>query len=241
MNEVQVPTLAITVFDEVSHMNAAFNNNFGGVTVARLIKQCNAIPEEIKELREANEANDEYGVRDAACDIMVFSLGALHLMGVNYNYDLRGDNYPRTIYNEAQDIEVAVNQILVSLETTLYPALQEALANVANETTTTTEIYQALLGIIDAAFGIYCVFGFPDLATEDMHAVYVSNMSKFCADQDVLNATVKKYEDLGMKVRSEGTFPTICVKSDIDQDVGDTHYPAGKFLKSTTYVEPVFA
>ncbi len=256
MTEVTVVTLAPTVFNEVSAMNTAFNNPFGGATLARLTKQCNAIPEEITELHDAHVTLHEIGVRDAACDILVFSLGALHLMGLDYN-ELKGEEFPRTLYahNGGQD---PVLDIINKLNDDLYPNLVEALELEADLRTSLSEITKALLAIIDAAFGVYTVFGFGEVASADMHAVYVSNMSKFCATQEDLDSTVKKYEDMGLKVRSEGEFPTMCVKSDIDQDqyeLGEdgqpdessgelvviAHFPAGKFLKGVNYQAPVFA
>lgn len=93
------------MFQEVKEMNAAFGNAEGnkedlvigesGVLTApqaiawkRLEKQCKNIVAEYKELMDCIEERDIEGVRDALCDINVFSLGAHHLMGHDADADM---------------------------------------------------------------------------------------------------------------------------------------------------------
>jgi len=93
------------MFQEVSDMNAAFGNpkgdptkfihNEGAVLTAteqqawdRLEKQCKNIVAEYRELMDAIAARDVTAVRDALCDINVFSLGAHHLMGHDADADM---------------------------------------------------------------------------------------------------------------------------------------------------------
>lgn len=84
---------------------------------------------------------------------------------------------------------------------------------------------------------------------EDHFAVFWSNMSKFDTSLEDAKKTEKKYEDLGVAVYIETvkaldahhnltTF--FIVKSSKDQVVGGKDYPAGKFLKSINFKEPVF-
>lgn len=97
------------MFEAVQRMNLAFGNPKGnpldfetvesgfGVPQSwrRLEKQCDniggsdggPIAGEVKELHHAIRNQDIEGVRDALCDIMVFALGAHHIMG----YDARRD------------------------------------------------------------------------------------------------------------------------------------------------------
>ncbi|MFH2134057.1 MAG: nucleoside triphosphate pyrophosphohydrolase family protein [Pseudomonadota bacterium] len=79
------------MFKRVSDMNTAFGNQKGdpvNIDWHRLEKQCKNILGEYKELLEALEARDLDGVRDALCDINVFSLGAHHFMGIDADADM---------------------------------------------------------------------------------------------------------------------------------------------------------
>lgn len=80
------------MFEMVSRMNQAFGNPKGdpkAINWERIEKQCANIYGEYKELLEALEARDLDAVRDALCDINVFSLGAHHLLGIDANDDMR--------------------------------------------------------------------------------------------------------------------------------------------------------
>lgn len=80
------------MFEMVSRMNQAFGNPKGdpkAINWERIEKQCANIYGEYKELLEALEARDLNAVRDALCDINVFSLGAHHLLGIDANDDMR--------------------------------------------------------------------------------------------------------------------------------------------------------
>lgn len=79
------------MFARVSKMNVAFGNPKGdpnNIDWYRLEKQCKNILGEYKELLEALEAKNLDGVRDALCDINVFSLGAHHFMGIDVEADM---------------------------------------------------------------------------------------------------------------------------------------------------------
>ena len=102
------------MFKDVSEMNEAFGNPKGnpadlnmqgeshdenGETTAewgkvdakwnRLKSQCQNILSEYNELIEALDLRDVDKVRDALCDINVFSLGAHHLMGLDADADMK--------------------------------------------------------------------------------------------------------------------------------------------------------
>ena len=144
-------------------MNLAFGNPKGRpeeITQPRFSKQCMNIGDEYEELMAAISNKNLNGVRDALCDIMVFTLGAFHFLGID--------------------------------------------------------------------------------ADADMKAVFESNMSKFCKDEQELFATKAKYDALGVSYYEEGEFPTKCLKCSEDfTDAGGNAYRKGKFLKGIAYKEPV--
>jgi hypothetical protein len=79
------------MFEQVVTMNEAFGNPKGNpdeIDFSRLSKQCNNILDEYEELMGALSSENITQIRDALCDIMVFSLGAFHLMGINANADM---------------------------------------------------------------------------------------------------------------------------------------------------------
>jgi hypothetical protein len=87
------------MFELVSMMNVAFGNPQGNpldyetpyneTAWARLESQCKNIKSELKELYDAINARDVLAIRDALCDINVFSLGAHHFMGYDANRDMQ--------------------------------------------------------------------------------------------------------------------------------------------------------
>lgn len=79
------------MFQQVSEMNTAFGNPKGNPTSIdweRLTKQCRNILDEYSELMVALEMRNLDEVRDALCDINVFSLGAHHFIGANADDDM---------------------------------------------------------------------------------------------------------------------------------------------------------
>lgn len=75
-------------------------------------------------------------------------------------------------------------------------------------------------------------------ADADMRAVVDGVMTRFIKDEADKEATVAAHAAKGVtEVYFEGSFPTMVMKSAIDQPDA----PAGKFLKSASYREPVFA
>lgn len=71
----------------------------------------------------------------------------------------------------------------------------------------------------------------------DMQAVIDGVMTRFVKDADDLLATQTKHHLAGVtQVYTEGTYPTMILKSAADQPDA----PKGKFLKSASYSAPVF-
>lgn len=90
------------MFSNVCKMNQAFGNPAGNplyfllspgtpegeAAWAKLKRQCGNIAKEYEELQTALAARDLDKVRDALCDINVFSLGAHHFMGIDADVDM---------------------------------------------------------------------------------------------------------------------------------------------------------
>lgn len=102
-----------------------------------------------------------------------------------------------------------------------------------------TEVRDAICDILVFTLGLGHLAGLPVEA--DMEAVDLSNRSKFCKDPAELEATVKKYDALGVVTVVDGEYPFKRVKSAQDQVGNDgKNYPAKKMLKSVSFVEPKF-
>lgn len=104
-----------------------------------------------------------------------------------------------------------------------------------------TELRDAICDIMVFTLGLAHLAGVP--VESDMEAVLVSNLSKFCKDEQSVIDTVYKYSLLGVEtyiVRDNG-FPFVCVKS-LSQQTGldGKLYQKDKMLKSVSFVEPVF-
>lgn len=79
------------MFRDVCVMNEKFGNPSGNpidIKWDKIKNQCKNILDEYEELLDALAKKDSTEVRDALCDIMVFTLGAYHLMGYDANRDM---------------------------------------------------------------------------------------------------------------------------------------------------------
>lgn len=102
------------------------------------------------------------------------------------------------------------------------------------------KVRDALGDIIVFAFGGFHFLGAN--GDKDLKVITDSLYSRLCQDQADLDATVAKYTALGLKVYTEGKFPRACVKAAEDfVDAQGNDYRKGKFLKSVSYKQPVFA
>lgn len=87
--------------------------------------------------------------------------------------------------------------------------------------------------------GLAHIVGFDHDA--DQVRIFESNMSKFCANDSELHASMQKYAGIGVEVYAEGEFPQKCLKSAKDQTgTNGEFYKKGKFLKGINFKEPVF-
>ena len=85
------------------------------------------------------------------------------------------------------------------------------------------------------AYGAHHLMGID--ADRDMASVIDGVMTRFVKNDEDLNKTLEKHAKNGItEVYTEGEYPTLVVKSAVDQQDA----PKGKFLKSASYTEPVF-
>ena len=79
------------MFNDVSFMNSMFGNPKGypdDPNWGKLLNQARNIQDEYLELLTAINEKDVTEVRDALCDIMVFTLGMYHFLGHDANGDM---------------------------------------------------------------------------------------------------------------------------------------------------------
>lgn len=85
------------------------------------------------------------------------------------------------------------------------------------------------------AYGAHHLMGVD--ADRDMQTVVNAVMTRFIKDEADKQATIAKHAAKGVtEVYFEGDFPTMVMKSAVDQPDA----PKGKFLKSASYCEPDF-
>lgn len=245
------------MFALVSDMNTAFGNPKGdpaNINWKRIASQCKNITAEYKEHRAAVERDDIEECRDALCDILVFSLGAHHLMGFDPVVDLRQAvalttgtliNVSPSMFGMVQGYNRAIGvsrgnphaphyAAAVSITNTI-PAQHEALiAAIGKEDS--AAVRRVLTSINIAAMSAIHVLGYD--AEADMAAVVEGVMTRFCQDEADLAKTKAQYDSMGIEYYVAGEFPRVCLKSARDQ--GGDEYPKDKFLKSASYRKPVF-
>ncbi len=98
------------------------------------------------------------------------------------------------------------------------------------------QVRDALCDIHVFAYGAHHLMGID--ADCDMGAVVDGVMTRFIKDEADKEATITKHAAAGVTdVYFEGEYPTMVMKSSVDQPDA----PKGKFLKSASYREPIFA
>lgn len=229
-----MPCPSNIMFLQVEEMNQAFGNprctplsallgdpQAHAQALSRLTSQCANIGHEFDELKQAKQKGDMAEIRDALCDIMVFALGAFHFMGLLPMPHAALDGSMFT----ADDRRASSVQSFLNLA--LFLGEEQAIAAALNSVQAfVVRAYREIGHDLDA----------------DMTAVYESNMSKFCANEQELQDTCAKYADLGVVFYTGGEFPHKFLKSSYEQtDTTGERYPKGKFLKGIRFHKPVFA
>lgn len=222
------------MYQDVRTMNIAYGKPkfpMGVVQWDKLRSQCKNIKDEYEELVVAINKKDQIEVRDAICDILVFTLGACHFLDMDIESKV---DFNRT---RPQAISLTTTELLASAAL-IHNDYSLLMLSIAAKDLPAVE--ENLADIVAGTLVIADMLGQPVEA--DMKAVFESNMSKFCADQDEVNRTVSKYQAIGLEVYLDGVFPAKCVKSFKDQTCwGGESYPADKMLKGINYRKPVFA
>lgn len=76
---------------------------------------------------------------------------------------------------------------------------------------------------------------------DDLFKVIESNKTKFCKTADEANATIRKYEKLGVTTHAEESSLGYVIKSSVTVTGSDgKQYPQGKWLKSINFVDAEF-
>lgn len=230
-----------TIFQLVCEMNEAFGNPEGdpeNLDWERLSKLLPNIRAETNELKAAIEANDIDGIRDALCDIRVFALGGLHALGymefiLSPFCNHTQDTLPHTNASPFSSTSVRpAEATLVDLQVSTLKDIECRIKDPA----LLGSLVTPLLCLDRCVAYTQWECGF--LHDSDMRAVIAGVMTRFCQNQQQLEATCRRYGDEGIEFTVHGEFPNVYLKSAHDQ--GD-EYPKGKFLKSVGYSQPVFA
>jgi predicted HAD superfamily Cof-like phosphohydrolase len=205
-------------------MNEAFGNS-SGVAVGdnpRLRRQCAGVASEVDELEVAlsQPVTDHVAIADALCDILVFAYGAFHILGQKPASVVLG----RTDLLALQVNGLRHQSMALTFGTMSDPVDLEQVCGTLNDTIALVRSYFTHMGWnVD----------------EMMHRVFESNMSKFCATQEEVDATIAKYDALGVHTYVEGEFPAKCLKVAQDCKASDgTDFFKGKFLKGVNFEEP---
>lgn len=252
-------------YNIVRDMNTAFgNHSFTSVTMdwGKMHNQCKNIKDEIKELisaiynvrhhtyitNHASYVKNMEKVRDALCDIQVFAFGAFHFIDssplwvgetILEKLNETGISLGLTPSNDSALFNAYLQKLDVKADLLMrqYDLLEIHFEDVKDHHM--VEEIPALLDtiatIISMAWDSLKIVGV--LPILDMVSVINGVMTRFVKDEVDLEATKAKHAAKGItEVYTEGDFPTMILKSAIDQPDA----PKGKFLKSASFSEPEF-
>lgn len=207
-------------------------------------KQHKLINDEYNELRDRGlAAQNIKEVRDGLGDIIVTTDGLLYRLGIPYTNIfapalpvLDPQTFNRaaainSIHDRLYMLEQNLRALKDRLEDSNYGSHPRYLASVAG---TAEQVY---LNVYALAYQLGV-----DLAA-DQRAIYVSNLTKFDTDEAVAQQGLAKYAAMGVAValfpkEVDGVVYHV-IKSTEDREVDGRPFPAGKFLKSVLFQEPV--
>jgi hypothetical protein len=229
------------LFEQVRFTNALFGKNpitdFGSDQqhFDALASQVKLVREEFNELKDAVPFQF-HDIRDAVCDVLVTSLGIIHLITPSHRtYDFVWDNTSRGRLPPSA-FKSHVNG--------LFQNIDNSLTSLAKAQEFTPDItIECATRICRDAIQVYNLFVQNDLLS-DMFAVFKSNLSKVCLTDDDRDATIEFYTTIGVKTYAVpcDLFKGWIVR--VSDDCFDTNgkpYPRNKFLKSVGgFREPDF-
>lgn len=209
-------------------------------------KQHKLINDEYVELRDRGMAAENVKeVRDGLGDIIVTLDGLLYRLDIPYtnifapallplDFEVLNKQRRATISNLSNRLhflEMALRTLNERLQDSNYGDHQGYLRTVAN----TAEVIYAQVYALAYDLGV-------DIAA-DQRSIYASNLTKFDTDEAVAQQGLAKYEAMGV---AAALFPKevdgvvyYVIKSTEDREVDGRPFPAGKFLKSVLFQEPV--
>ncbi len=209
-------------------------------------RQLDLILDEAKELRDGVNADDLQEIRDGVGDVIVTLDGLIHRLGLpEPDFELLTHRHLARLDRSAPSL---VEEIFEHLELMVNTMREVESEEDLKKTVLKVALFGAAISIYDCCYAIARLYGF-DLHADQV-AIYESNMSKFDTDKAVALTGIEKYARLGVVVsihpnvvEVDGEQVTYYVlKSDHDQIGSDNKsYPAGKFLKSVNFKDPVFA
>jgi len=207
-------------------------------------KQHKLINDEYEELRDRGlAAQNIKEVRDGLGDIIVTTDGLLYRLGIPYTnifapalpvLDPQSVNRSATInsiHERLYGLELNLRALQDRLNDSNYGSHARFLQRIAG---TAEQVY---LNVYALAYQLGV-----DLAA-DQRAIYTSNLTKFDTDESVAQQGLAKYEAMGVAAalypkEVDGVVYYV-IKCTEDRVIKGRPFPAGKFLKSVLFQEPV--
>lgn len=234
-----------TTFQKNTEVNLAFGNPQGNSQAPNwptLARQFRITLSEFNELAGAVESEDFIKFLDGQGDVTTTNDGIAHIAGfdLDHAYSLLTDE-------EKADLDQFPNyfgdkhspnwEILRAHVEFMRPVL-EGVEKYISESDFVA--LSSTVPVIDEANRVLAKLAGIDHSL-NLDAIYTSNMSKLCATQEDVDATIAKYAAMDVTVDVFGEFPKKFVKSNREQMLGGEMIPAGKFLKGIHFKEPDFS
>ena len=208
----------------VYFINEVFGNRFGDENKNTHINQTKNLFDELDELKEAIGTKDGKEAIDAAGDLLTFVYGTCYFCGLDAEQ---------------------VNSILPSRDASTVMQFYDLINNSTDNLVADFQAEREYLPELNRLVAL--IKGLCELLDVDegvlMKRITISNLTKVCTSPEETQATVKKYQDMGVDVYTkENTVRGVLmcnVYSSKEQTVGGKMYRENKFLKSVNFEEPV--
>lgn len=203
--------------------------------------QMNFIKEEIDETVRAMEENDRIALRDGIADSIVTLDGLYYRLGLQYpDQTWLEDEVIRSSALTDAGMGSALSVAFKALQNASHTVSDRLESGDADALDWITLTARNLMGCL------YCIAYLSEIPLQaDQHAVYVSNLSKFDTDYAEAVEGLVRYMEQGVcatlvrSVVGGERYFIIRVLEDSTSTRGK-YFPAGKFLKSKNFQEPVF-
>lgn len=208
-------------------------------------RQIDLIHDETKELRAGIDDDDLQEIRDGVGDVIVTLDGLIHRLGLpEPDFEHLRHRHLARLTRSAHSL---VEEIFENLNVMVCNMREVENEEDLKKTILKVVLFGAAVNVYDCCYALARLYGF-DLHTDQV-AIYESNMSKFDTDKALALSGIEKYARLGVMVSIHPNVAVVdgeqvtyyVLKSDQDQTGSDgKSYPAGKFLKSVNFKDPVF-